>query len=54
MHDDFFAERGWHDVATIGERLEDTLGDHFSQRLEQQLVADQRDAAADNNAARTQ
>src|SRR5262249_30496745 len=46
--------RRWHDVRQPRERAEDALGDHPAQRLEQQLLAHQRDAAANNDPPRAE
>ena len=54
VHHDLLAESGRHDVVATGERLEDTLGHKPSQRLEQQLFAHQRHAAADDEATRAE
>jgi hypothetical protein len=53
MHDYLLAEQRWHYIVAISKGLEYTFGHELSQRLEKQLLAHQRDTAADYDAAGT-
>ena len=54
MDDHFLAERRRHNIVTVGEGLEHSVGHFTPQRFKQQRLAHQGNAAADNDPARTQ